>query len=254
MSKMLKLMKYELRKTWFTKAVLLGITAVAELAFLYGLYGENETTLSISVLLLTFLAFGGLLIMGLESIVTLHRDMNTRQSYMLFMTPNSCYRILGAKVLECGASILLAGAFFLALGVLDITLLFGKMGQLNQLWEMIKELLSSFTIGGRKIEIDLRSVAAVIFQLSTAWISMVTTAYLAVVISAALLNGRKHNGIISFLFFLLLSWFTGWITQTLTAPIRNVFDVLIVYGLISLAFAAIQYVVTAWIMDRRLSV
>ena len=249
-----KLLKYEIRKGLAVKLILLGITALLELVFLIGLWGDNERMLATGTLFLTFTAVTGITVAGLASVVILHRDMNTKQSYMLFMTPNSCYRILGAKVLECGASILLAGAFFLALGVLDITLLFGKMGQLNQLWEMIKELLSSFTIGGRKIEIDLRSVAAVIFQLSTAWISMVTTAYLAVVISAALLNGRKHNGIISFRLFLLLSWFTGWITQTLTAPIRNVFDVLIVYGLISLAFAAIQYVVTAWIMDRGLSV
>ena len=34
---MLKLMKYELRKTWFTKAILLAVTAAVEAFFLYGL-------------------------------------------------------------------------------------------------------------------------------------------------------------------------------------------------------------------------
>ncbi len=108
---MLKLMKYEFRKTWITKLILLGVTAVAEIAFLIGLYMEKETTLGLSVMLLVLLAFGGILMIGLYSVMTLHRDMNTKQSYMLFMTPSSSYSILGAKVLECGLSILIGGAF-----------------------------------------------------------------------------------------------------------------------------------------------
>ena len=63
---------------------------------------------------LLMLAVCGVAVMGLESVFVLHRDMNTKQSYMLFMPPNSCYKILGAKVLECGAAILIAGAFFFA--------------------------------------------------------------------------------------------------------------------------------------------
>lgn len=251
---MLKLMKYELRKTWFTKVILLAITAVAEIAFLYGLYAEKENTMAVSILALTFLAFGGALVMGLESIITLHRDMNTRQGYMLFMTPNSCYKILGAKVLECGASILLAGAFFFALGALDITLLFGKMGQLNQLWQTIQSFLTSFTFNGRALEINMQSLSAFTFALLTSWISIITTAYLADVISSALLNGKKHNGIISFLLFLALSWVTSKITSAITAPINQVFTALTVDGVISLVFSAAMYVVTAKIMEEKLSV
>ena len=39
---MLKLMKYELRKTAFSKLVLLVITAVAEIAFLIGVFWQWE--------------------------------------------------------------------------------------------------------------------------------------------------------------------------------------------------------------------
>ena len=157
---MLKLMKYELRKTWSTKAVLLAVTAIVEIAYLIGLYADKEGTMSVSVLLLILLAFGGVMVIGLESILTLHRDMNTRQSYMLFMTPNSCYKILGAKILECGVSILLTGAFFFALGVLDITLLFAKEGQLSRLWETVQQFLSHFSVNGRALDISVRTMSA----------------------------------------------------------------------------------------------
>ncbi|MBR0229002.1 MAG: hypothetical protein IJQ62_11710 [Clostridia bacterium] len=251
---MFKLMKYEFRKTWITKLILLGVTAALEIMFLIALYGEFEDTLILSVGLLTAVAMLGVLVIGLESVLTLHRDMNTKQSYMLFMTPNSSNKILGAKVLECSLSILITGAFFFALGALDITLLFAKSGTLNQLWDMIQDFLSHFSVAGHELTFDTATMAALVFNLLTGWIGTVTMAYLADVVSSALLNGKKFNGLLSFALFLFLSWFTGWITRQATAAITSAMTMLLVDGLISLAFAAIMYIVTAQIMERKLSV
>ena len=251
---MLKLMKYEFRKTWITKLILLGVTAVAEIAFLIGLYVERETTLGVSVMLLMFLALGGILMIGLYSVMTLHRDMNTKQSYMLFMTPNSRYSILGAKVLECGLSILIGGAFYFALGTLDLTLLFAKSGELNRLWSAIQDFLSSLTFANHQLLIDMEGMASFVFCLLAGWILTVVTAYFAVVISAALLNGKRFNGLLSFVLFLILSWFTGWVAQTATASIPSINVLLLVDGAIALAFTAVMYVITAVIMERKLSV
>ena len=251
---MFKLMKYEFRKTWITKLILLGVTAVAEAVYLFGLYTENENALEISIPLLVIFAVFGVLVIGLESVLTLHRDMNTKQSYMLFMTPNSSYKILGAKVLECGLSILVTGAFYFALGALDITLLFAKSGQLSQLWDMIQQLISQFTINGRPVTINAEIMAALTFSLLTGWIGTVTMAYLADVVSSALLNGKKFNGLLSFVLFLALSWLTGWVTRQITAGITATNTMLLVNGLIDVGFAVIMYIVTAQIMDRKLSV
>jgi len=251
---MLKLMKYEFRKTWITKLILLGVTAVAEIAFLIGLYMEKETTLGLSVMLLVLLAFGGILMIGLYSVMTLHRDMNTKQSYMLFMTPSSSYSILGAKVLECGLSILIGGAFYFALGTLDLTLLFAKSGELNRLWSAIQDFLSRLTFANHQLLIDMEGMASFVFCLLAGWILTVVTAYFAVVISAALLNGKRFNGLLSFVLFLILSWFTGWVAQTATASIPSINVLLLLDGAIALAFTAVMYVITAVIMERKLSV
>ena len=251
---MLKLMKYEFRKTWITKLILLGVTAVAEIAFLIGLYAERETTLGLSVMLLVFLALGGIAMIGLYSVMTLHRDMNTKQSYMLFMTPNSSYSILGAKVLECGLSILIGGAFYFALGALDLTLLFAKSGELNQLWSAIQDFLNRLTFANHQLLIDMKGMAAFVFCLLAGWILTVVTAYFAVVISAALLNGKRFNGLLSFVLFLILSWFTGWVARSATASIPGINVLLLLDGAIALAFTAVMYVITAIIMERRLSV
>ncbi|MBQ7656341.1 MAG: hypothetical protein IJS41_07525 [Clostridia bacterium] len=253
---MLKLMKYEFRKTWFTKLILLGVTAVAEILFLFGLYLENENTLGTSVFLLTILAIGGVLVIGLQSVITLHQDMNTRQSYMLFMTPNSSYVILGAKVLEFGLSVAVTGAFFFALGTLDITLLFAKSGELNQLWNMIQDFLSRITLanGTSILNLNTQTMAIVTFNMLCAWINMVTTAYLAVTVSAALLNGKRFNGLLSFILFLAISWASGWLEQIATQQIPSVETSMLVQGGIALLTAAVMYVATAQIMEKKLSV
>lgn len=251
---MLKLMKYELRKTWMTKVILLALTAIAEAVYLYGLYGHKENPLAAGVMILILLAVFGVLVIGLESVIVLHRDMNTRQGYMLFMTPNSCYRILGAKVLECSLSILMTGAFFFALGVLDITLLFAEAGELNTFWDVIKDFLSQMTISGRKLVVDLPNVSAFAFTLLADWITLVITAYFADVISSAILNGKKFNGVVSFLLFLLLYWGMNWASTAITSGITQTATFLWASGVVSLAFAAVMYVVTARIMEKYLSV
>ena len=58
---MSKLIKYEFRKTMFTKWIILGITGVAEILYLLGLYLDKNTLMGLSMALLTLLAFGGVI-------------------------------------------------------------------------------------------------------------------------------------------------------------------------------------------------
>ena len=222
---MLKLMKYELRKTWFTKVILLAVTAAVEAFYLYGLYGEKEDMAAGGAFILLLLAFGGILVIGLESVITLHRDMNTKH-----------------------------GAFFFALGALDLSLLFAKQGELSVLWDQIREFISNFSVNGRPITIDLPTMATMVFSLLSGWIALITSAYLADVISAALLNGKKMNGVISFVLFLVINWGITRLIVLLTASITENIPAMLAGGGLDLLFAAVMYYVTALIMDKYLSV
>lgn len=248
---MLKLMKYEIRKTMFSKLVLLGIAAVLEIAYLISLYADKQWLIAATAILLYLLAIGGIMFIGLESVITLHRDMNTKQSYMLFMTPNSSYKILGAKVLENGVSILLAGAFFFALGALDIVLLFAKEGQLGEIWNMIQDFIHGFD---ENATIDARLLGSLVFSMLIGWISTVATAFLADVISTSLLNGKKFNGLVSFLLFLALSFGIGRIASLIVSGVTVFETRMILSGMVLLVFTAGMYYVTAQIMERKLSV
>ena len=246
---MLRLLKYELRKTLLAKLILLGITLFAEAVFLIGLWGKKDNTLALGAALLFFIAIIGIGMMGLLSLVTLHKDMNTRQGYMLFMTPNSCYRILGAKVLECGISILLAGAFFFALGWLDFSLLLGQ-GANKEIWNMFTEMVKAIN---DKIVLDAAHISALVFSMLASWLCTITTAYLADVISSALLNGKKGNLVATFILFLVLNYAISKLLTLIPSSIGMV-PCLVWQGVAALVLAGVMYVVTARLMEKYLSV
>lgn len=248
---MIKLMKYEFRKTLFVKLIVLGAMALAEIAFLVGLWGDKERTLSLSILLLTFIALGGIMIIGLASVVILHRDVSTRQSYMLFMTPNSSTTILGAKLLENGLSIVMAGACFFALGALDITLLFAKMGQLEDLWQMIMSFLHSIN---QEITLDLPVMLSLMISILGNWISTVTAMYLGVVVANAMLNGKRFSGFLSFIIIVILLWAVSWIQMQAADIKASIQTVFLIDAGIALLASLVMYIVTAQIMERKLSV
>lgn len=240
---MFKLFKYEMRKTLFAKLVLLALLVIFEGIFLYGYWtGKDSTaTLGLSLFLFTFLC--GLLAIGIISLVTLHKDMNTRQGYMLFMTPNSTYRILGAKVAENGLSMLGFGAVGLALCLLDFSLI-------KQELKFITTFLENFGIG---LTPTFPNLSALLAYIICDILCSVTTAYLADVISSSLLNGKKGNLVITFALFALLNFGIQKIISLVPASL-GIVTVFLIQAAIALALATVMYIITARLMDQYLSV
>ena len=253
---MKSLLKYEFRKTWMAKLIVLGITAVAELAFLIGLALENNdktgnNLLMISIPLLMMIAMFGVIFIGIQSVLTLHRDMNTKQGYMLYMTPRNSYQILGAKFLENGLSIVLASAVFFLLGMLDVSLLFGKYGELDRLWDIVNQMLKTLNS-----QIDLNAGAFLVLTVSmlASWLATVAMAYLADIVSSALLNGKKMNMLITFILFILLSVLMNWLQYRFQGQNISVSDMLLIRAGIAFLYSVVMYFLSAYVMDHYLSV
>ena len=249
---MSKLLKYEFRKTWALKLIILGITAVAELAFLIALFldQKNHGFIGLTCLLLFFIAMGGTMLIGVQSVLTLHRDMNTKQGYMLYMTPRNSFQILGAKLLENGLSLALAGGFFFLLGLLDVTLLFSRLGTLEELWQFFQDFVRMIN---DQIQLNARSILCLVVEMLASWLATVSIAFLADIVSSALLNGKRMNGFLAFLFFILLTILLGWIQNQFRTSM-SIEAILLVRAGIALLYSAVMYVVSAWVMDRYLSV
>ena len=132
--------------------------------------------------------------------MTLYRDLNSKQSYMLFLTPKSSYEILGAKILENGISILMAGAFFIVLAVFDLTVAMLCIGGAKELMDSIRQIMDI------RLNIKIVSDAVIlsVFASLVSWISIVVIADMAVILSASVLAGKKGSGIAAFALFLIL--------------------------------------------------
>ena len=126
---MLKLMKYEFRKQLFTKFAMLVVLGLLELYFLYGLVIKDEITVAKGEGFLIFYTFAAILFVSFECIVTFHNDLRTKQSYMLFMVPESTYSVVGAKVLSAMIQILLTALLFGAVAFLDVFAMAARLGQ-----------------------------------------------------------------------------------------------------------------------------
>ena len=240
---MLRLLKYEFRKTLFPKLVLLALLIIFEGVFLYGYWTDKKSTVTLGLTLFLFTFICGLLAIGIVSLVALHKDMNTRQGYMLFMTPNSTYRILGAKVAESGLSMLGLGAVGLGLCLLDFSLI-------RQELEFITSFLKNFSVD---LTPSFPNMSALLVYIICNILCSVTTAYLADVISSALLNGKKGNLVITFALYALLNFGIQKIMSLVPASL-GIISVFLIQAAIALALAVVMYIITARLMDRYLSV
>lgn len=247
---MFKLMKYEMRKTLFMKLALLAAAVICEVIFFVQAGKNNPTGQGIVLFIMAMVGIFGILFMGIQSIVTLHRDMNTRQSYMLFMTPNSTYKILGAKVIENALSTLLGGALLLGIIFFDFRFLISRNGDAAETLDFLKGMLNGVDT---KFEFTFAGVTSFMCNLLCSWVSTVTVGYLADVIASSLLQGKKGGGLMSVLLFIGISYAVFSLTDVLpgsaNADVNNYLQ-----SAYDLVLAAACYFVTAKMMDKYLSV
>lgn len=251
-----KLIKYEFRKSWMVKAIILAFTAIFEVMFLVGAISGNDDVALSSAVFLTFITICSIFIIGVLSIFILHKDLNTKQSYMLFMTPNSTFKILGAKIIENFGSILLFSAMFLLIGIGDITMWVAKSEGVKDMFNITNAILGEF---GEDYQLDFFNVAISSAEQIVSWVFTIMVGFFAVVLSASFLNGRKFNGFISFIVFLVVTYIiekifycsTNMIFGTATGYSLEKTICSIVYYIV---LTVVLYIVTASIMDRKLSV
>ena len=84
-----KLMKYEWKKQRTSRMIVMVALAVCVLTFLGGVMVEKDALMGVSAMLLLVGSFFVVFYMGIESILILNRDLKTKQSYMIWMTPKS---------------------------------------------------------------------------------------------------------------------------------------------------------------------
>lgn len=249
---MFKLMKYEFRKQLFSKIFILLILAVLEVMFLYGLFAENQKVFNISMGLFGFVSFAAVLFVMFEAIFTFSNDLKTKQSYMLFLTPNSTYKIIGAKVLSSVIYVLLTAAALTSITAINAGIYVVKNDEVAMFLNLLGEFLRRFL----RIDFNILLVITIILYFLFDLIGMMVIGMASITLSATFLSNTKGKAVVSVGFFVAINFITNLLENLLpsidwkTMNIQTFYYHCIFSGVVMVVF----YFATAFMLDKKVSV
>lgn len=224
---MLKLTKYEFRKNR-TLFIIFGIGLILlQIYFMVSTYsGDDEHTIISSMLLFTYSMVCYFSVFTL-AISSYSKELNSKSSYLIFMTPNSALKIILSKML----TILIIGFILLVLictlGYFDISMILDAYPDVGTIAEFLDEMMMA---AGFHTDRLFLSIFTAILEFLISFFSIVTLAYLSITLSATLLQNNKLKGIVSFGIFIGLSYIISFFSNMLPHPYsdpENIFYVFI---------------------------
>jgi len=130
-------------------------------------------------------------------------DLNKKTGYMLFMTPNSGYKIIVSKLVTAvleGLAILILYFVFILLNGTYIVFTTGDYINFNEVLRAINMLLSG------SLGFNLGHVFVFLFTILVFIIGFIVTAYTAITIRKSIFSEIKFGGLLSFIIFIGLNW------------------------------------------------
>lgn len=152
---MLKLTKYELRKNLLGIGIVAGIICVLQALFMFFCLTENLNYTSLFGGLLIIAASVSYFIVFIFGVVTYNRELSSKSSYLIFMTPNSSLSIITSKLLYTLIIGIGISAIFIGFGVLDIFMMAGVFGDLADALKNFSEMLKIMGIDVVNIIINI---------------------------------------------------------------------------------------------------
>ena len=214
---MLKLMKYEFRKMRTTLLCMLAGLAALEVGFIVGIKVDEPALMAFClslIALLTFAAFAYLVVAGITGY---SRELREKSGYLIFMAPVRPIGIVASKLLFISLVSLAAAALFGSACWLDLRALLDKLNldeyTLYNLNAMLRFGLKTDATIQQILLIAGFSVLSVLIQI----LLTMCTAYLAITLSATLLQNKKGflRGLISLALFAALTWGANWLAKKL---------------------------------------
>ncbi len=193
---MLNLIKYEFIKKYKLILITLIISAALNLFLLTKGTGGSAVFLTLFPIIMSILYMVDIIKMYSD-------DLNKRSGYMLFMTPNSGYKIIVSKLFTAiieGLAILLLYFIFILINGAYIIILSGADINFNEIIYAVNRLMSG-NLGFNLGHVFMFMLTGLLFL-----ISFLTTAYTAMTIRKSIFSEIKFGGALSFVIFLLLNW------------------------------------------------
>ena len=232
-----RLIKYEFRKDSGTYLTLFGILVVTEIYFLISFLLKSDNHMVLALVLAELGGSFGILALMISGAVSYSKEINSKYSYMTFMTPNSTYKIVGAKLI-----------FSLFLG-LNIKLITDRYKEIHIITSELDELGRAF---GFNTGSYIASFLATLVTMMISFLFSVSCAYVAITLSTTILANRKGKAFLSIV--ILTSFIAGRI------PVMDYGDTFLQYlagniyvYLFRLCLIAGSYLFVSYMLKKKIS-
>jgi len=252
---MLKLIKYEFKRNIATLIILYAVIAGLEAFSLYGMFAKNRIATVLSLSLLVLGGFSVIIFIFVMAIQSYSRELSSKYSYMIFMTPNSTYKIIGSKLFTTGLIALFTTVVAGLLIVLDFNIFISQFTDVQNVKEALELDLSyrGLTLGN--IYISILVYCIVVWIEIFMWICL---AYFAITLSATAFSNKKFRGLFSFMIFIgiafAISYFSSYLpdvdigsglVNTLLTPLYSyLVDIVAIIG---------AFLVSSLLLDKKVS-
>lgn len=257
---MLKLSKYEFRKNRNALLLLIAGLGILQAAYMLSLGTKKDSYIFSSSGLLLLYGMVCYFAIFLFAVTNYYREINSRTSYLVFMTPVSPFRIVLSKMLTVLFLGLIMAGLLGALAALDLQLLAGRYDEYTGLLDMIQDAMLQFGIHTGEI------FSGILFGLITFLLSFYATValiYLSITLSATLLQNSRFKLVVSILLFLAASLLRSKL-QDLVGTVYSIqvtdhtgFIELLYqswpYTLLNLGVFLISVAVTTWLLKKKIS-
>ncbi|MBE5959799.1 MAG: hypothetical protein E7256_00190 [Lachnospiraceae bacterium] len=247
---MFKLMKYEFRKQFLSKIVILAIVAVLELMFIYGVIAKNTDTIASAVGIFMALAVIATMYVSFECAFTYSRDLKTKQSYMLFLTPNSAYGVVGAKVLATIVQVFLTGAVFAGVIIANILFMAARYHGVKEVIEVVQQFFREAV----HLDIQMDLIVSTLVYLMVYWILLIIIAMFAITLTYTFLANTRLKELVSIVLFFVILWGVDKISDAILPDLAHITSYVMLGGAgICIVLTALFYLGTAWMLDKKVS-
>ena len=281
------LLKYEFRRSRTIFLGITGITLLIELMYLIGWCFEINILFAIGLTGgILCIAFGALAIL-LYGVILFNDDISKKPGYLLFSTPRSAAQIIGSKLLMTLFALLGITILFSLLISLDVFLALHRSG--TSIVAVLSMFDASITENGLKSVVfnayNFLGMAMYLLSTVISFVFNVITAYVVIVLLKTVMGNQKGRTILGvILWFAIINAFGiagGFLTSTLAPAFNNAAgEVVLTQGsdltgtvfigdllhtvfspaiylptmILSVAGSVAGYLLTVWMMNRKLSV
>lgn len=198
---MLNLVKYE----FYRRQKLLIIAAIILVAVQGGiLFSLNKggSYLTLAAVLVLLMIYGTLILLMVDAVKNYSTDLNKKEGFMLFLTPNNGHKIILSKIMTTTILLAISGAVVFAfmnwnLGVFKTLYIDTMDGQLKMMADSYFDIYSAAlpSMGG---------FILLISELAVEFMAIIIAILFSITVRKTVLSHAKYGGLFSFLIFILV--------------------------------------------------